>query len=118
MDTEPPTNHPQSEGISHQPPVLAATGPAAEDTLIASGRASAAQIATGNQLESDCADTSPEDSSAMAASSSDGNCKPIPTGFDRQIHVFTREAVAAAEASNRCSPPNFPQSDCSLLQIT
>lgn len=105
MDTD-PLVQPYSGAISHQQPVIATTCPAAAHDPIGSGRAAAAQIAAGHQSESASADASPKDSStdaSMAASSSDGSTKPVPTGFDRTIHVFTREAVAAAEASSRYS---------------
>ena len=109
MDTDPSANPPQSEGVSHQQPVIGTTGSAAEDDPLGSSRAVAARIAAGNQSEIASADASPEDSSAaasMAASSSDGSIKPVLTGMDRQIHVFTREAAAAAEASNKYSLSN------------
>ena len=61
------------------------------------------------------ASQAPETNDASAASSS-SDAKPIPAGFDRQIHVFTREAAAAAEASSRYSASCLKTpSICSLL---
>ena len=106
MDTDPPVNRLQCKGNSHQLPVSATTGPAYQDG-VGSDRARTAQTAAGNQVESARVDACAEESSAdasVAASFSDGTSnQPTPPGFDRQIHVFTREAVAAAEASNRYS---------------
>ena len=100
MDAEP--SHSQSQSATHslQPPVNA-TPAAAGDP--ASHEASIAQPAAGSQSQAASAEASPKDKSAntSVAASLSGDDKPPPAGFDRQIHVFTREAIAAAEANNR-----------------
>ena len=102
MDTDPPASRMQSEGASHQPLADATATPAAADDA-ASHRVTITQTETGSQSGSASVDASPNDSSADAsvAASSSGSAKSFQAGLDRQIYVFTREAVAAAEASNR-----------------
>ena len=109
METDPPASQSQSNRTPHQPPVTAATSPAAGGDSTSFGRADTGQAAASSQSESAMAEASPKDSSgaaSVAASSTGGGggTKPFPSGFDRHIHVFTREAVAAAEASDRYCP--------------
>ena len=109
MDTDPPASQPQSKRIPHQPPVTAATSPAAGGDSTSFGRADTGQAAASSQSESAMAEASPKDSSAAASVSASstgggGDTKPFPSGLDRHIHVFSREAVAAAEASDRYCP--------------
>lgn len=109
MDTDQPATQSQSNRTPHQPPIIAATGPAADCDSASSDRARTAKTTAGKQCEVATAESSPKDTSAGAselasASAGGGGTKPFPPGFDRHIHVFTREAVAAAEASDRYCP--------------
>lgn len=102
MDTESPHVQLHSGADLLQPRANAAVAPAAADDA-ACQQASTTQAAASIQSQGGGVKVSPKDDSAnaSAAASFSGGDRRLPAGFDRQIHVFTREAIAAAEASNR-----------------
>lgn len=102
MDTEPPHIQLQSGTDFLQPHANATVATAAADDA-ASQQASTTQAAAGSQSQGADVEASHKDNStkATSAASFSGDDRPPPLGFDRQIHVFTREAIAAAEASTR-----------------
>lgn len=111
MDTEPPHIQLQSGTDFLQPHANATVATAAADDA-ASQQASTTQAAAGSQSQGADVEASHKDNStkATSAASFSGDDRPPPLGFDRQIHVFTREAIAAAEASTRSDtelPPEF-----------
>ena len=89
-----------SQNLSDQPSVSANGISAAAQNAASQGQSSS-QSAPAGQSEAKAGATSERRSADASAASSSNSTRPIPAGLDRQIHVFTRDAVAAAEASGR-----------------
>ena len=74
--------------------------PGADAQLTSGGPDSSHQQAAGSASRQ----AVPSSSSAAEGAPQGEEGRPVPVGLDRAIHVFTREAAAAAEASTRCAP--------------
>lgn len=98
MDTHLPEQTSRQTHL-HEPPSNAASTSIAAGNAAAQGQ-SAPQTALASQSRAASPGVDPKDISDEASEESSA-AKPVPAGFDRQIHVFTREAAAAAEASSR-----------------